>query len=280
MLAKRIPTILPPLDREESLEITGIYSTAGLLKRKNPLIWQRPFREVHHTVTRAALIGGGRIPSPGEATLAHGGVLFLDELAEFPRGVLEVLRQPLEEKCIYLARQQGAYIFPADFMLVAATNPCPCGMAPGPQCTCTPGQIRNYQGKLSQPFLDRIDICMEAPKVEYEELTGKGTGMDSRTMRGKVMLARMRQMDRFREEKLTKNAQMGQNEIEKYCRLGKEEERMMRQAYEVMKLTVRSYHKVLKVARTIADMEEKEEIDLVTLREALGYRVMDKEYWG
>ena len=280
MLAKRIPTILPPLDREESLEITGIYSTAGLLKRKNPLIWQRPFREVHHTVTRAALIGGGRIPSPGEATLAHGGVLFLDELAEFPRGVLEVLRQPLEEKCIHLARQQGAYIFPADFMLVAATNPCPCGMAPGPQCTCTPGQIRNYQGKLSQPFLDRIDICMEAPKVEYEELTGKGTGMDSRTMRGKVMLARMRQMDRFREEKLTKNAQMGQNEIEKYCRLGKEEERMMRQAYEVMKLTVRSYHKVLKVARTIADMEEKEEIDLVTLREALGYRVMDKEYWG
>ena len=244
MLAKRIPTILPPLDREESLEITGIYSTAG------------------------------------EATLAHGGVLFLDELAEFPRGVLEVLRQPLEEKCIHLARQQGAYIFPADFMLVAATNPCPCGMAPGPQCTCTPGQIRNYQGKLSQPFLDRIDICMEAPKVEYEELTGKGTGMDSRTMRGKVMLARMRQMDRFREEKLTKNAQMGQNEIEKYCRLGKEEERMMRQAYEVMKLTVRSYHKVLKVARTIADMEEKEEIDLVTLREALGYRVMDKEYWG
>ena len=153
-------------------------------------------------------------------------------------------------------------------------------MAPGPQCTCTPGQIRNYQGKLSQPFLDRIDICMEAPKVEYEELTGKGTGMDSRTMRGKVMLARMRQMDRFREEKLTKNAQMGQNEIEKYCRLGKEEERMMRQAYEVMRLTVRSYHKVLKVARTIADMEEKEEIDLVTLREALGYRVMDKEYWG
>ena len=280
MLAKRIPTILPPLDREESLEITGIYSTAGLLKRKNPLIWQRPFREVHHTVTRAALIGGGRIPSPGEATLAHGGVLFLDELAEFPRGVLEVLRQPLEEKCIHLARQQGAYIFPADFMLVAATNPCPCGMAPGPQCTCTPWQIRNYQGKLSQPFLDRIDICMEAPKVEYEELTGKGTGMDSKTMRGKVMLARMRQMDRFREEKLTKNAQMGQNEIEKYCRLGKEEERMMRQAYEVMKLTVRSYHKVLKVARTIADMEEKEEIDLVTLREALGYRVMDKEYWG
>lgn len=280
MLAKRIPTILPPLDREESLEITGIYSTAGLLKRKNPLIWQRPFREVHHTVTRAALIGGGRIPSPGEATLAHGGVLFLDELAEFPRGVLEVLRQPLEEKCIHLARQQGAYIFPADFMLVAATNPCPCGMAPGPRCTCTPGQIRNYQGKLSQPFLDRIDICMEAPKVEYEELTGKGTGMDSRTMRGKVMLARMRQMDRFREEKLTKNAQMGQNEIEKYCRLGKEEERMMRQAYEVMRLTVRSYHKVLKVARTIADMEEKEEIDLVTLREALGYRVMDKEYWG
>lgn len=164
--------------------------------------------------------------------------------------------------------------------MVVTMNPCPCGMAPGPQCTCTPGQIRNYQGKLSQPFLDRIDICMEAPKVEYEELTGKGTGMDSRGMREKVMLARMRQMERFQEEKLTKNAQMGQNEIEKYCRLGKEEERMMRQAYEVMNLTVRSYHKVLKVARTIADLEEKEEIDLAALREALGYRVMDKEYWG
>lgn len=140
MLAKRIPTILPPLDREESLEITGIYSTAGLLKRKNPLIWQRPFREVHHTVTRAALIGGGRIPSPGEATLAHGGVLFLDELAEFPRGVLEVLRQPLEEKCIHLARQQGAYIFPADFMLVAATNPCPCGWLLVPNVPVRPGR--------------------------------------------------------------------------------------------------------------------------------------------
>ena len=222
----------------------------------------------------------GAVESKGLLELADHGTLFLDELAEFPRGVLEVLRQPLEEKCIHLARQQGAYIFPADFMLVAATNPCPCGMAPGPQCTCTPGQIRNYQGKLSQPFLDRIDICMEAPKVEYEELTGKGTGMDSRGMREKVMLARMRQMERFQEEKLTKNAQMGQNEIEKYCRLGKEEERMMRQAYEVMNLTVRSYHKVLKVARTIADLEEKEEIDLAALREALGYRVMDKEYWG
>ena len=160
-------------------------------------------------------------------------------------------------------------------------NPCKCGYYPDrSRCHCLPGEVNRYLRKISRPLLDRIDICMEAPKVEYEELTGKGTGMDSRTMRGKVMLARMRQMDRFREEKLTKNAQMGQNEIEKYCRLGKEEERMMRQAYEVMKLTVRSYHKVLKVARTIADMEEKEEIDLVTLREALGYRVMDKEYWG
>lgn len=280
MLAKRIPTILPPLEWEESLEITGIYSTAGLLKRENPLIWQRPFREVHHTVTRAALIGGGRVPSPGEATLAHGGVLFLDELAEFPRGVLEVLRQPLEEKCIHLTRQQGAYLFPADFMLVAASNPCPCGMAPGPKCICTPGQIRNYQGKISQPFLDRIDICMEAPKVEYEELTGKGTGMDSGFMREKVMLVRERQKERFREEKFTKNAQMGQNEIEKFCPLGRAEERMMRQAYEVMNLTVRSYHKVLKVARTIADLEEKEEIDLAALKEALGYRVVEKEYWG
>lgn len=281
MLAKRIPTILPPLELEESLEITGIYSTAGLLERENPLIWQRPFREVHHTVTKAALIGGGRIPSPGEATLAHGGVLFLDELAEFPRGVLEVLRQPLEEKCIHLARQQGAYLFPADFMLVAAMNPCPCGQYPDlTKCTCTMGQIRNYQGKISQPFLDRIDICIDAPKVEYPELISKEPGLDSRTMRKQVIFARKYQKERFAGKTIRKNAQMGQSEIEKYCRLQKEEERMMRQAYETMNLTVRSYHKILKVARTIADLEQKKEIDLAALKEALGYRVMDKEYWG
>ncbi len=281
MLAKRIPTILPPMSREESLEITGIYSSAGLIERENPLITQRPFREVHHTVTRAALIGGGRIPVPGEATLAHGGVLFLDELAEFQRGVLEVLRQPLEEKCIHFARQQGAYLFPADFILVAAMNPCPCGQYPDhTRCMCTQSQIKNYLGKISQPFLDRIDICMEAPKVHYEDLSGAERGWNSEQMRNRVMKARKRQEERFTGLPVWTNAQMRRAEIQKHCKLTKDGQEMMRQAYEIMNLTVRSYYKILKVARTIADLEEKEEIDLESLKEATGYRMIDKEYWG
>ena len=281
MLAKRIPTILPPMSREESLEITGIYSSAGLIERENPLILQRPFREVHHTVTRAALIGGGRIPVPGEATLAHGGVLFLDELAEFQRGVLEVLRQPLEEKCIHLARQQGAYLFPADFILVAAMNPCPCGQYPDhTRCMCTQSQIKNYLGKISQPFLDRIDICMEAPKVQYEDLSKRESGWNSSQMRKQVMAARERQKERFCGCQIRTNAQMQREEIQKYCRLSKSGEEMMRQAYDIMNLTVRSYYKILKVARTIADLEGKEEVDLEALKEATGYRMIDKEYWG
>ena len=281
MMAKRIPTILPPLTYQESLEITKIYSAAGLIKSNNPLITKRPFREVHHTVTSAALAGGGRIPTPGEVTLAHGGVLFLDELAEFQRGVLEVLRQPLEEKCVHLARQQGAYLFPADFMLVAAMNPCPCGYYPDlARCTCTVPQIQSYLAKISQPFLDRIDICVDAPKVEYPDLTGAKAELTSGKMRRMVGEARKRQFERFRGMDISTNSQMRKGELEKYCRLGREGEQMMRQAYEVMNLTARSYHKILKVARTIADLEGDENIKEIHVKEAIGYRMIDKKYWG
>ena len=268
MMAKRIPTILPPLTRRESLEITRIYSAAGLVKNDSPLIEERPFREVHHTVTRAALAGGGRVPAPGEVTLAHGGVL-------------EVLRQPLEEKCVHLARQQGAYLFPADFMLVAAMNPCPCGYYPDlARCTCTVPQIQKYLGKISQPFLDRIDICVDAPKVEYRDLTGTGKVSSSEEMRGMVVEARRRQQERFGGTGISANAQMGREQIDTYCHLSREGERMMRQAYEVMNLTARSFHKILKVARTIADLDQEEQIREIHVQEAIGYRMIDKKYWG
>lgn len=281
MMAKRIPTILPSLSMEESLEITRIYSAAGQLKSENPLITVRPFREVHHTVTRTALIGGGRIPTPGEVTLAHGGVLFLDELAEFQRNVLEVLRQPLEEKCVHLVRQYGAYCFPADFMLVAASNPCPCGYYPDlEKCSCTVSQIQKYFGKISQPFLDRLDICVEAPKVKYEALTGRKDSYTSKEMRQMVETARKRQQLRFQNSTIRTNSQMGRAELERFCKLDQEENRLLQQAYDVLSLTARSYYKILKVARTIADLDEAEQIEMSHLKEAIGYRMIDKKYWG
>ena len=281
MMAKRIPTILPALTRSESLEITRIYSAAGLIRGDDPLILERPFREVHHTVTRAALVGGGKIPTPGEVTLAHKGVLFLDEIAEFQRGVLEVLRQPLEEKCVHLARQQGVYLFPANFMLVAAMNPCPCGYYPDlSRCTCTVAQIQKYLGRLSQPFLDRLDICVDAPKVKYHDLTGTKARLSSVEMRRMVEAARKRQYSRFERTNISTNSQMRRDELKKYCRLSREGERMMRQAYEVMNLTARSYHKILKVSRTIADLDGTEEILEEHVKEAIGYRMIDKKYWG
>lgn len=280
MMAKRIPTILPQLTWEESLEVTKIYSAVGMLRGEEPLMRKRPFREVHHTVTRTALVGGGRFPAPGEITLAHKGVLFLDELAEFQRGVLEGLRQPLEERCVHLVRQQGACHFPADFMLVAATNPCPCGKFPMEECICTPAQIQGYLGKISQPFLDRIDVCVEAPKVKYEALASKERTLTSREMRLMVEKARRRQKERFTGRPILTNAQMGREELQIWCQLGTAAERLMRQAYDVLQLTARSYHKILKVARTIADLEESDEIEEGHIKEALAYRMIDKKYWG
>lgn len=279
MMAKRVPTILPALTREESMEITKIYSVAGGLRHDSPMAVQRPYREVHHTVTRQALAGGGRIPSPGECTLAHNGVLFLDELAEFPRHVLEALRQPLEERKVRLTRQRGAYEFPADFMLVAASNPCPCGNYPDlNKCTCTDYQIQSYLGRISQPFLDRIDICSEVPRVGYEALAGTSKGQCSADMRSQVEAARERQRYRFAGETIRTNTQMNQEQIEKYCVLSPAGRRMMRQAFDIMGLTARTYYKTLKVARTAADLDDADTIKEEHLAEALSYRTMEKTF--
>ena len=280
MIAGRIPTILPPLTIEESMEITKIYSVLGLVDKKHPLITGRPFRSVHHTSTKAALIGGGIVPSPGEISLAHGGVLFLDELAEFPGHVLEVLRQPLEERQIRITRSRGSYVFPAGFMLVAAMNPCPCGNYPDiGKCTCSEGQVQQYLGRISQPFLDRIDICIEAPRVEYEVIRRKEKQETSAEIRKRVCEAREIQNRRYRGLNISTNAMLGVKELEKYCHLGREEEFLMKRAFTNLGLTARTYHKVLKVARTIADLEGAEQVHTEHLKEALGYRTLDKKYW-
>lgn len=281
MMAKRIPSILPGLSLEESLEITKIYSAAGLIENEDPLITIRPFREVHHSITRAALIGGGSIPRPGEVTLAHGGVLFLDELPELQRNVLESLRQPLEEHCVRLIRNNGAYCFPADFMLVAAMNPCPCGYYPDRnRCNCSVNQVQNYIGKISRPFLDRLDICIEAPKVEYDSLIMKNNGSTSAKMREMVIQARKRQLERFSDRSISTNSQMAKEETETFCMLNRNGKRLMRQAYDSLHLTARSYYKILKVARTIADLDEEDKISEIHISEAIGYRMIDEKYWG
>lgn len=277
MIAGRLPGIFPPMTYEESIEVTKIYSVKGLIDRQNPLIRERPFRAVHHTVTKTALIGGGAYPRPGEITLSHCGVLFMDELPEFRRDVIEVLRQPLEERVIHIARAFGSCAFPADFMLVAAMNPCPCGNYPDPdKCTCTPRQIKNYLSKLSHPFLDRIDICVEAPKVEYEALKGRDKAESSAQIRQRVCRTRQIQAERFEGTGIRSNAGMGVNEVKKYCALGEKEERLMELIYKNLGVTARTYYKILKVARTIADMEGAQRINESHIREAAGYRTMDK----
>ena len=281
MIAQRIPTILPLPSFEESMEITKIYSVLGLVDKDNPLITWRPFRSVHHTVTKSALIGGGRIPTPGEISLAHSGVLFLDELAEFQKPVLEVLRQPLEERKIRITRSQGNYVFPSDFILAAAMNPCPCGNYPDPsRCSCTPGQIRQYLGRISQPFLDRIDICIETPRIKYEELRMKREGEDSVSIRKRVENARRIQNERYDGTGIRTNAMLSAKDMDIYCRLGEKEEAIMEKAFSNLSLTARTYHKILKVARTIADLEEEKNILAEHIMEAIGYRTLDKKYWG
>lgn len=281
MTAGCIAGILPPMSTEESMEVTKIYSVMGMVNEKQPLIRKRPFRNVHHTATRAALIGGGMIPRPGEISLAHQGVLFLDELPEFKKGVLEVLRQPLEQHCIRITRNYGTYTFPADFMLVAAMNPCPCGCYPNlERCTCTPAQIQAYLGKISQPFLDRIDLCVEAGRVDYENLTEQKKGEASAEIRMRVCRVRNLQKERYEGKKIRRNTQLEGELLKKYCALGTKEEAMMRQAFERFSLTARSYHRILRVARTIADLDGREKISEEHLSEALGYRMVDKKILG
>lgn len=281
MMAKRIPTIQPNLTLEESMELAQIYSIVGMLEAEQPFMYQRPFRNVHHTITKTALVGGGNVVKPGELSLANGGVLFLDELTEFNKGVLESLRQPLEDKKIQITRSKGSFEFPANIMLVAAMNPCPCGNYPDMnRCSCTDFEINRYLSKISQPLLDRIDICVEVPRVEYKVLKKKDNGLSSATMKEKVLIARKRQEERFRGSTILANEGIPTPLIEKYCKLNADCEALMQLAYSKMNLTARTYYKVLKVARTIADMEDMNEINENHIREALGYRMIDKKYWG
>lgn len=279
MLAKRIPTIMPSLTFEESLELTKIYSIAGLLSPKRPLIKARPFRSPHHTSSSAALAGGGRIPGPGEVTLAHRGVLFLDEMPEFARGSLEVLRQPLEDKQIQLSRASGTYVFPAGFILVAAMNPCPCGYYPDMnKCRCTPGEVSHYLHKLSQPLLERIDLCADVPPVNFSQISGEKSGESSALIRKRVEKARRIQQKRYQNEKICFNGELSGKQIRKYCVLTENAFQVAKNAFELMELSARSYHRILKVSRTIADMEGEELIHTRHVAEALTYKAFDKKY--
>lgn len=280
MLARRLPTILPPLSLEESLEVSTIYSISGLLQSTAALKTTRPFLNPHHTITGRALAGGGRIPMPGLISLAHRGVLFLDELPEFKRETLDILRQPLEDKKVQIARTGGTYIYPADFMLVGAMNPCPCGFYPDmSRCRCTPYEVGRYLGRISGPILDRMDICVEAMPMEFQDIAKHTVSESSSDIRKRVMAARERQKERFAGTGIQFNADMGAGEVEKYCRLRAGEMRYMEKMFVNMRLSARAYHRILKVARTIADLEGSGEIREMHLSEAVCYRWMDHKYW-
>ncbi len=275
LLARTIPSILPRLTADEALEVTKIYSITGNLPRNEPLIKHRPFRAPHHTTSRIGLIGGGTHPQPGEISLAHRGVLFLDEFPEFPRHVLESLRQPIEDGFVTVSRAAGTLSFPAKFIFVAAQNPCPCGFRGDPKrrCICTQNQIIRYQKRVSGPILDRIDLHVEVPAVKHEKLTDEEkTGESSKDVRNRVQEARERQQKRFVGTRLTCNAEMTAKNIKKYCKLNTEEENFLRQAVVQMNLTARAYHRILKVARTIADLTGASKIETSHLAEALQYR--------
>lgn len=282
MLARRIPTILPPLTKEERLEISKIYSVAGLLSSEQPLMGNRPFRSPHHTSSAQALAGGGMIPKPGEITLAHRGVLFLDELPEFSRRSLEILRQPLEDRKIYLSRSSGTYCFPAEFLLLAAMNPCPCGYFPDMnRCTCTAKDVNRYRNKISFPLLDRMDVCVEAPAVTFEELSSTEKGnVTSLEMRQKVVAAQRIQRARYKDAGIVFNSELNPGQLETFCPMTDGAKNLLEKAFRRMGLSARGYHRIIRVARTIADLEQSELIDTTHISEAIQYRVIDKKYWG
>lgn len=286
MAAKRIITIMPPLSVGESLEVSKVYSVCGLLGEKQSLVMRRPFMGPHHTISDSAMSGGGRNPRPGIVSRAHKGVLFLDEAVHFSSTALEILRQPMEDNEIHVARANGTYSFPADFMLIAAINPCPCGNYPDMNnCTCTAEQIKRYLGKISGPLLDRIDICIETPKITYDELSNaSGTSRSrgwtgSSELREKVLGAVEMQRDRYKGTAIDFNSQLGPGEIDKYIELGGMEKRLMEEIYEKMHLSARGYHRILKVARTIADIDGKNNIEGKHLMEAVSYRGIEDKYW-
>jgi magnesium chelatase family protein len=282
MLAKRIPTILPKMTLEEALETTKIHSVAGILKPREALIVRRPFRAPHHTISDAGLLGGGAHPVPGEVSLAHHGVLFLDELPEFHRNVLEVMRQPLEDGYVTIARAAGTVTFPCRFMLVAAMNPCPCGYYGDPrrECRCTDRQIQAYRNKISGPLLDRIDIHIEVPSVRYQEMASLEKGESSAVVRARVVEARKRQQQRFKgRRKIHCNADMTSKDLQKFCQLTPESQEILRMAITELHFSARAYDRILKVARTIADLAGEENIRPEHVTEAIQYRVLDRQYW-
>ncbi|HLG77576.1 MAG TPA: YifB family Mg chelatase-like AAA ATPase [Ktedonobacteraceae bacterium] len=274
LLARSTPSILPRMVIEEALEVTKIYSVSGMLPSDVPLVLQRPFRAPHHTISHAGLVGGGRLPRPGEISLSHRGVLFLDELPEFGQNVLEVLRQPLEDKVVTISRAQGTITYPANFMLVAAMNPCPCGFYGDPvkECSCSATAIARYQKRISGPLLDRIDIHVEVPRVDYEKLADKRQAETSATIRTRVQAARERQLERFKGSKLTCNAEMGPNEVREFCQTDPSGEKLLKAATQQLHLSARAYHRVLKLARTIADLAGSEMIMANHVAEAIQYR--------
>jgi len=278
MLAKALISILPPLTMNEMLEVTKIYSVSGMLTNRQPLIKDRPFRSPHHTSSAVAITGGGNWPKPGEISLAHRGVLFLDELPEFPRQVLEVLRQPLEDKNINISRAALTATFPANFMLVASQNPCPCGWLgdENKNCICTAGQIQAYQKRVSGPLLDRIDIHIQVPNIKYDKFINPGNSESSKTIRNRIGQALNKQKTRFQESKIINNSEMSTNNLKKFCRLTEEGHNLMRAAMDNMNLTGRAYTRTLKVARTIADLDNSDTIQPQHLAEALSYRLESK----
>ena len=281
MLARRVPTILPPLTLEEAIQTTKIHSITGLLKDGRGLVGTRPFRAPHHTISDAGLIGGGTFPRPGEVSLAHNGLLFLDELPEFQRNALEVLRQPLEDNVVTISRAATSLTFPAGFVLVAAMNPCPCGFFNDPtrECRCTPPQIQRYVSKISGPLLDRIDIHIDVPAVRFKELRAKAPAEDSAAVRARVLQARERQLERFRGGDFSFNARMPSRLIRRYCEIDAESEKLLETAITRLGLSARAHDRILKVARTIADLDASERISAKHLSEAVQYRTLDRTYW-
>jgi len=282
MLARRVPTILPPLSSDEALETTKIHSVSGELQSDHGLLATRPFRAPHHTISDAGLCGGGAHPSPGEISLAHNGVLFLDELPEFQRRVLEVLRQPMEEGRITISRAQSTVTYPARFMLVASMNPCPCGHLndPNRECVCTPSQVQRYLSKISGPLMDRIDLHVEVAPVDFDEMSAERSGESSATVRERVVEARALQKTRFEGDEIHSNAQMGAQSVQSHCGLDDASENLLRTATDRLGLSARGYTRILKVARTVADLEGAPEISSEHVSEAIQYRSLDRDWWN
>jgi len=274
LLARSLPSILPRMTEEEAIEVTKIYSVAGILPHDKPLVTERPFRAPHHSASAVSLVGGGKFPKPGEISLSHRGVLFLDEFTEFPRMVLENLRQPLEDGVVTIARIQSTVSYPAQFTLVASQNPCPCGYATDPDknCTCSPMQIANYQKKISGPMLDRIDLHVEVPRLEFDKLSKDELAESSVEIRKRVESARGKQNERFKDSSITANSEMKNKDIKEFCKLDEVSMELMKQAVQYMHLSARGYHRILKLSRTIADLDNSEKIEQTHVAEALQYR--------